>query len=370
MPKINEVILNPTSKPALVEFQNGRIQSGEENSLESAQFSDSSTGNIVVGVANGDMIYTGEVDENENNDLYNNFLMVQQEGSNVIQLIQVNSCIVAPLLVPKKSSEETTPVKKQSFGDLRKQFGSKKAKRFTEQQERLAMNIENVTEHLEKTVANVNVSETPITLSEDSESAYKPKINRDATTKEQVYQLYDLVPAEVLESLEEKVTEILESDDIKDFELIASVENNIQILRSTLPEKDLMVKCEILLYIHYLVKFMVTPLKVMNKRFVICECSEKVNTHIKENYMVNWLRPLSMKDKGTCYTIVLIMLAMDYETDLELLSKDMKIGIKRMQEFARNLGFSQSSKSKTSIMLKIPVPPPPPSFLKRKRNTM
>lgn len=75
-----------------------------------------------------------------------------------------------------------------------------------------------------------------------------------------------------------------------------------------------------------------------------------------------------MKDKGLCYTIVLLMLATDYETDLEVVSKDLKTGLKKMQEFARNLGFSPSTKNKNSIMLKIPVPPPIMPNLKRKRT--
>jgi len=75
-----------------------------------------------------------------------------------------------------------------------------------------------------------------------------------------------------------------------------------------------------------------------------------------------------MKDKGLCYTIVLLMLALDYEIDLDPIAKDLKIGLKKMQEMARNLGFSQSSKLKTGIVLKIPVPPPIMANLKRRRT--
>lgn len=73
-----------------------------------------------------------------------------------------------------------------------------------------------------------------------------------------------------------------------------------------------------------------------------------------------------MKDKGLCYTLVLLMIAMDYELNLESVGKDIKIGLKKVQEFSRNLGFS-SGKQKTSIVLKIPVPPPVMPHLKRQR---
>lgn len=335
--------------------------------MNSALFKENGTGRKLIGISNGEMLYSGEVTEDIN---YNSFLLVQNDESKELQLIQVDTCTVAPLLeITGSTTQTTTPVKNQSLADLRKQFGSKKAKRYTEQQERLTMNIENVKEHLEKTVADINVSEIPSTPYEEGESSYKPKINRGATRQEDVYLLSDLVPISVLESLEEPVSEILESDDLREYELIPTVEKSMLALRSSShPERIVVYKCKILLYVHYLVKFMNTPLKNMTKKSVICDCSAEVDAHIKENYTINGLRPISMKDKGLCYTIVLLMLAMDYEIDLDIISKDLKTGFKKMQEFARNLGFSQSSKNKTNISLKIPVPPPIMPNLKRKRN--
>lgn len=52
---------------------------------------------------------------------------------------------------------------------------------------------------------------------DEGESFYKPKINRNATAKEDVYQLENLVPQDVLDTLAEKVSEILEYDDLSDF---------------------------------------------------------------------------------------------------------------------------------------------------------
>lgn len=45
-----------------------------------------------------------------------------------------------------------------SVSELNKQFGSKKTKRSTEQQERLKMNIDTVKEQLEKTVSGNSFS--------------------------------------------------------------------------------------------------------------------------------------------------------------------------------------------------------------------
>ncbi|CAG9762127.1 unnamed protein product [Ceutorhynchus assimilis] len=361
MPKIKEVVTEP-NRPVLINFQNGKIQPGEETSLDAALFKEKGSNKKLIGVSNGDMLYTGEVAD------FNSFLVVQTPDSKSLQLIQVDTSVVAPLLENKAPTTATTPVKGHSLAELRKEFGSKKAKRYTEQQERLTTNIENVKQTLEMTVADVTISEIPTTMNGDGDSLYKPKINRDASSKDQVYQLQDLVPQEVLDTLEEKVIEILESDDFKEFELLPTVEKLMLDLRASQPERTVVEKCKILLYVHYLVKFMITPLKNMTKKFISCDCSSEVDKHIKNNYMVNNTRPITMKDKGLCYTIVLLMLAMDHELDLEMISKDIKTGIKKMQEFARNLGFSGSSKNKNSISLKLPVPPPVMPNLKRKKN--
>lgn len=52
---------------------------------------------------------------------------------------------------------------------------------------------------------------------EREESLYRPKINRDASAKEDVYKLDDLVPAAVLHSLQQRVSEVLESEDMSEF---------------------------------------------------------------------------------------------------------------------------------------------------------
>jgi len=139
---------------------------------------------------------------------------------------------VAPLLETKLAN--TSIKTAESLGDLRKQFGSKKAKRYTEQQERLTMNVENVKDHLEKSVAGMtdcpllngfkytiwilDISVTELPQVDEGESFYKPKINRNATAKEDVYHLENLVPQDVLDTLTETVSEILEHDDLSDFQ--------------------------------------------------------------------------------------------------------------------------------------------------------
>lgn len=281
----------------------------------------------------------------------------------------MDTCTLTPLI--KEKAITSSPITPQTVADLKKHFGSKKAKRFTEQQERLTMNFENVKESLENSIANISVPDIAFQQPDENYSIYRPRIDRNASTKEQVYQLSHLIPIEILDTLEKRAIELLESDKIKDFSLTPTVEKSIITLKSSpLDKETLLKKCKILLFIHCLISFMNTPLKKITKKYNTCDFSSEIDKHIKQNYMVSGTRPLNMKDKCLCYIIVLYMIAMDYELNLDPLSKDAKVGLNKIKDFSRNLGFSQSSKLKTGITLKIPVPPPVSMNLKRKRNSL
>lgn len=62
-----------------------------------------------------------------------------------------------------------------------------------------------------------------------------------------------------------------------------------------------------------------------------------------------------MRDKTLCSILVLAMISFDYELNIEVLSKHVKVGFKKLQEMSRILAFS-STKSKQIMSLKIPLP--------------
>lgn len=78
-------------------------------------------------------------------------------------------------------------------------------------------------------------------------------------------------------------------------------------------------------------------------------------------------RPLHMKDKALCYTMILAAIAMDFEVDVELLSKDLKVGVKKAVEVARILAFNAKVNNKNVVQLKLPLPAPITYTPKRKR---
>ncbi|KAJ8977976.1 hypothetical protein NQ317_008169 [Molorchus minor] len=371
MPIVSEITVSKRGlRPILVEFQNGKVRPGEEHNLKSAVYKTKDK-KTVVGVANNNMIYTGIVDNK--NDLYNNFILIHNRKNGKVRLIQTDCCTVSPILEKNNILDISTKSANNSVSELNKQFGSKKTKRNTEQQERLKMNIDTVKEQLERTVSGIHIDETDFQDSTPSEndSLYQPKINRQASTVEQVYNLADLVPNSVLDSLEADAENIANNDSLGDYNMMPFSSLNIaKILESSSGNR--LKKIKIFLYIHFLIKFINTPVRSITKKFIACDISTEVNNNILDNYSIITgnvrTRPLIIKDKALCSILVMSAIALDYEVDVEPLTKDMKIGIKKVLEISRVLAFTTSTKNKTVIVLKLPLPAPVTVSTKKRRK--
>ncbi|CAH1181034.1 unnamed protein product [Phyllotreta striolata] len=207
----------------------------------------------------------------------------------------------------------------------------------------------------------------------ENNSMYRPKINRDASTPDGVYNLEDLVEAYILDTLAVEAGHIAEAGSADQFGLSSFSTASInKVLQSQSDEEEIIRRITIFLYINYLIKFMVTPMKSITKKFVVCDKSIDVNNHIlnvfSEMGQSGRTRPLHMKDKALCYTMILAAIAMDFEVDIELLSKDLKVGIKKAIEVARILAFnSAKANNKHIVQLKVPLPAPVTYTPKRRK---
>ncbi|CAG9837221.1 unnamed protein product [Diabrotica balteata] len=359
MPVINKIITKEKgSRPILIDFDNGKVKKEGILKLEASHY-ETPMNDQMVAVSSERLLYTGIVEED---DLYNNFILVHNRQKEEIKLYQVDTVTVRARF-PQKNVVETSPRKENAVSELHKQFGSKKAKRVTEQRERLTMKIDAIKEQLEKTVASVKIDNIEQNNVSENDSIYRPKINRDASTPDGVYNLEDLVEAYILDTLAVEAGNILQAGSADQFGLCPFATSNInKILISASQEEEKIRSITIFLYIQYLIKFMVTPMKLVTKKFVVCDKSVDVNNHIlnlfSEMGSHGRTRPLHMKDKALCYTMVLAAIAMDFEVDVELLSKDMKIGIKKAIEVARILAFNAKANNKNVVQLKLPLPAP------------
>lgn len=134
----------------LVDFQNSKIQLRQQDDFEGCLYN--SSGTSFVGITTENMLYTGEVEDDE---LYHNFIMIHDKMNGKVRLLQVDHCVASPKLNKKNFSSSTVLSNTEStVSELHKQFGSKATKRLTEQRERLTMNIDAVKDQLEKTVSS------------------------------------------------------------------------------------------------------------------------------------------------------------------------------------------------------------------------
>ncbi|RZB66621.1 DNA-directed RNA polymerase I subunit RPA49-like, partial [Asbolus verrucosus] len=339
-------------------FQNSDLREGEETKLQAGVYKKSDNTTIVAAATN-EILYTGSINRDDD-DSVNRFLLISNKKTGKVRLVPVDIAILAPQL-NQKEGDVVDNANANSLNILNKEFGSKRIKRITEQRERLKMNINDVKEQLEKTVEALEIKESEsFSMGPgENDSMYRPHINRDASTKEQVYVLNEIVPENVLNSLEEEAQHVLSSD-LEQFDVSPFIKQHlIQLQNSSVASR--IEKCELLLYLHYLITFVNKPAKNITKRFIICESSQDVNNHILDNFSVTSntgrTRPLSMKDKAICHILVLSMIGFDYQLDIETLAKSMKLGIKKLQEMGRILAFSPHGKDKSRMVLKIPLPP-------------
>jgi hypothetical protein len=316
----------------------------------------------IVAAATEDSLYTGSINREEDKDANNHFLLAFNKKTGKVRLIAVDKTTMTNNFNPTVNNvveSRTIFDFNTSLNNLNKAFGSKKVKRITEQKERLKMNIDNIKEQLEQTVANIKMNETEsiVVESNENDSAYRPTIHRDASTVEQVYILSELVPDFVLDSLEKEANEVLSSD-VDSIEMSELIKDKLRELQDSSGDVN---KCKLLLYIGYLMKYVMTPAKYITKRFVVCQSSREVNTHILDNFSVTTSagrgRPISLRDKTICYILVLAMIAMDFQINVEALSKSVKVGVKKLHEITRVLAFSSHRKNKDLVILKLPLPP-------------
>ncbi|RZC00571.1 RNA pol I A49 domain containing protein, partial [Asbolus verrucosus] len=341
-------------------FQNGDLKEGVEGQLQTGVYKDSDN-KTVVAAATKEMLYTGHVEEDEN---VNRFLLISNKKTGEARLVAVDIAVLGPQLDQKTNEDfvDNPAVNTISAEDtLNKEFRSTRMKQKVKRKERLLkVNIDNMKDQLKKTVEGVkiNESESFSMLPDENEIKYRPLINRNASTRQQVYSLNDIVPEEILNSLEPEAHRILSSD-LEQFSLSPFIKQPLVELQNS-SVCDRVEKCELLLYINYLITYFKEPPKNIRRRFIICKSSQNVNSHILDNFSVSLngvrTKPQSMMDKAIYHILVLSMIAFVYELDIEALARNIVVSIKKLQKMGKILAFSPHGENKNMMVLKVPLP--------------
>lgn len=358
-----EISLNEECNRIDVDLQNGQ---GSANGLEAKLKLEVSVNNAnrkVVTAFSKAIRFVGEV--NPDDSKYNHFTLIRNKKTNKVRLVSYDSAPIDSFNKKDGSSMNNETLTSERIREIGvTEFGSKKAIRAFLQKEKMKLDIEDVKEELQTIVSEINSNDLTLNQSQSQsmqeDSEYLPPINRNASSLEQVYELENLIPSKVMDSLQSDLEVVVETDDLTTLPLCPFCLQNLRILKGNDEIMSNSSRSKIYLYLNYLIYFLITPVRNMNRKYVVCESSPVVNSYILDNFSTTAgkamrTRPTFMRDKAICYILVLAMLASPKnQIDLEALSKEMKIGIKKLQEISRLLAFSSGGPK--TVVLKMPLP--------------
>ncbi|XP_076618974.1 uncharacterized protein LOC143340649 [Colletes latitarsis] len=372
---IEEVITDPSKvQPIIVNFQNGELKDEEAKKMSCGLFYDEKKRKSCLALSNGQIVYRGYKPD-MSNDLMRTMLVLHNRETGKVRLVQVERWQVTPVL-EKPVLDNNKITEDDKIATLNKEFGSKKVKRRTEQNEKLRVNVDSVKEQLEQTVSNVDIDRTDLSIQlPDNELIMNkalPECNRSATSVNDVYNAYDIIPENKLETLYERAAEIFNDDTI-------SLEGKSKFFSRTLKyiqsDPDNIKKAAFLVYIQSVVAWLNMPMKDAKKRGIeVCPASAEVNLYIIETYSVQSthgrLRPTSVKDKGVIHCMILALIIYNFVLDMELFATifNHRMGLKKLTDLAKIIGAVPNKEDKKIITLKVPLPPPVSIIKKGKKK--
>ncbi|XP_043249366.1 uncharacterized protein LOC122395659 [Colletes gigas] len=362
---IEEVITDPSKvQPIIVNFQNGELKDDEAKKMSCGLFYDEKKRKSCLALSNGQIVYRGYKPD-MSQDLMRTMLVLHNRETGKVRLVQVERWQVTPVL-EKPVLDNNKITEDDKIATLNKEFGSKKVKRRTEQNEKLRVNVDSVKEQLEQTVSNVDIDRTDLSVqlldNEFIMNKALPECNRSATSVNDVYNAYDIIPENKLETLYERAAEILNDDTI-------SLEGKSKFFSRTLKyiqsDPDNIKKVAFLVYVQSVVAWLNMPMKDAKKRGIeVCPASAEVNLYIIETYSVQSthgrLRPTSVKDKGVIHCMILALIIYNFVLDMELFATifNHRMGLKKLTDLAKIIGAVPNKEDKKIITLKVPLPPP------------
>ncbi|XP_015122477.1 uncharacterized protein LOC107044916 [Diachasma alloeum] len=365
--EIEEVVIEPRKiQPIIVNFQNGQLKDTEARKMKSGVFYDEKKKKTLVAMSNGQVVYRGYRPDPAKELTYT-MLAVHNRKTGKVRLIQAERWQVAPVL--DREPERKDEIDGNRLMMLNRTFGSKKVKRRTEQYEKMKVNVDAVQQQLEETVSNVEIDRDDLTSKIDDQSAHLPPCNRDAALVEEVYNLHDIIPKDLLKALHSQV------------EYIQALERTSEFYSRTLravkecPQTEK--KIAILEFIYSVATWLNMPMKDAKKKSKdICPVSPEVSQYILETYSVNStsgrLRPVTVRDKALIHCLILTLMISNFKLDLEMFATLLtgRLGLKKLLELARLIGAVSVKTDKKIVFLKVPLPAAPTLVHRGKKKNM
>ncbi|XP_060064818.1 DNA-directed RNA polymerase I subunit RPA49-like [Ylistrum balloti] len=218
-----------------------------------------------------------------------------------------------------------------------------------------------------------------------------PPCNKEATSPREVYRLHDIISPSEMEALNAPARLFFDStyDQVRQWKeqqtYPAYITNHLMTMPLSEAERWKRSKC--LMYLHYLITLnnlntrtigLKVPLPVEWPGVVIEQLLKRFTMKIDSGGRIRRCRPARLKDKNISYILVLCLMIDEYELELTVLMKDLKLSLERIQNHFRALGCTLTSRkvktdmgpslSVTSAILNLPLTFPDPSARSKKRG--
>ncbi|XP_034665084.1 uncharacterized protein LOC117899284 [Drosophila subobscura] len=364
-------------QPILLKFQNGSLGGTADFTLVESKKDKRKRAAVVA----GEQLYTGELQDSQQFDTY---ICLRNKSTNKVQVIPVQQALLSNNVyqkLAKKEKEKVLPMltKEHAAKKLLKEFGGRKASRLVDNREKMMVNVEVVRQDLDETVQGGGQNEDEeddVTLADVNTSneeylaSIVPKFDKTATKISDVFDVEDVVPANLLQMLEEEAKVVyatpLEELPIES-EYLRGCLKAIQDKEITSKQDFLNIK--LIIYMDALQSLIALRSRQM-KRVELSRITEKIENDIRHrfedpNVAKSCTRTNYSTEKALTHFIVLALLINDkHEVDVNVLSRTLRTTKERIKSYAHIVNARPKARSD---VLTLRLPSTVPALAKSRR---
>ncbi|KAJ6639892.1 hypothetical protein Bhyg_12639, partial [Pseudolycoriella hygida] len=299
--KIKEVIpLNESGFNSTIAYlECGDILPAVAKTLSCRYAQNTNDGSKMAVVSSRDNVYYGKINEGFASDLQRTFVALRNKTTNKIRLIEVDQCSLRSQHFDSYSSS-TGEIVRGNLQEIQKTsldaFGSKRAKRMWGQKVKNDYNADLVKDQLEATLAEHQNKEPEVEdefdkrrlLGEMYLESRVPKVNKTATTINEVYELSNLVDESLFNRMDEEALAVLNIEDFSTEFKTPMIVNALKAIKlSKEPDSDAnLTKVKVCIYLDALINFLSGVKKKKNmKREEFSFVTTKVEEDIRSKFV-------------------------------------------------------------------------------------
>jgi len=229
-------------------------------------------------------------------------------------------------------------------------------------------------ESMTKASAQIQASSEEPKIKDESVLTLIPPCNREADRPDGVYDLNDVITQEEMRDMDELADQFLNLDRVlvKEWQTSKKFSDYFFAMWNRLSSRKSdgkAVYCaKLVLYTELLICLLKLRHEQIRKKVMdlpdvfpywLQEKALQAFTSVNAKGIRN--RPEALKDKTSCYIMVLVLLANDFYLDVQLMSTSLNIHIKKLFTLAKAVGISLSYNNTTKEhrgVLKVPMPKP------------